>query len=435
MAVFFLLTDAIRATNSLGSITPQGSTSADRQTYMNTVNAAGGVDAWALPNSSRDAYYLARSPILAKHFKVKYVTDSNPAPAGAKTWGWPLRPSPYFTPFTVYLDESVTSDATLNIYKAENDATPFVSLKASHIKGVADFDVSTIAQTLLSDKLSDMSNYESIDEPALSGTMFLVASDNTNGWQIQFVNGIDDEWRDNSGREFVSGELILLSQNHDFVVWNKGDSNTWYERYPEVSIYNPNYEDESIGSAGQGMSITIPAFTVKRIKVRTQVFVDILTDYFDDITFTFRIVNLYKCAPFMVRWINTNGGVDTYVFTRHQSIEHDIKTTQRYTLRPDVGVYLNSARAYDVTALRDILCGKDMISDGEYKLLLELAKSQHIDCYDDEKAGTYGSSWPYTVVYPIWIPATVKEFKGKQNTESETQSYEIRLRLPDIKVF
>ena len=95
--------------------------------------------------------------------------------------GWPLSPSPYFTPFTVYLDESVTSDATLNIYRAGNDATPFVSLKASHIKGVADFDVSTIAQTLLSDKLSDMSNYENVVESALSGTMFLVASDDTNG--------------------------------------------------------------------------------------------------------------------------------------------------------------------------------------------------------------------------------------------------------------
>lgn len=435
MAVYFLLTDAIYATQMLGDLTPQGDTSDAQQTYMDGVNAAGGVDAWALPNYSHDAYYLARSPILAKHFKVKYVTDSNPLPTGAMSWSWPLSPSPHFTPFQVYLDKSVMSDGILNIYKAENDATPFVSLKASHIKGVADFDVSTIAQTLLSGKLSDMSNYENIVEPALSGTMFLVASDDTNGWQIQFVNGINDEWRDNSGRTFRNGELILLSQNRNFVKWTNGDSNTWYERYPEVSIYNPNYEDSVIGSVAQGMSITIPAFSVMRIKVHTQVFFDILADLFDDIEFTFRTVNLYKCAPFMVRWINTNGGVDTYVFTRHQSIEHDIKTTQRYTLMSDVGVYLNSARAYDVTALRDVVCGTDMIDKQEYQLLIELAKSQHIDTYDDEKAGTYGSFFPYTVVYPIWIPTTVKEFKGKQNTESKTQSYEIRLQLPDIKVF
>lgn len=435
MAVYFLLTDAIYATRMLGDLTPQGDTSDAQQTYMDGVNADGGVDAWALPNYSHDAYYLARSPILAKHFKVKYVTDNNPLPTGAMSWSWPLSPSPHFTPFQVYLDDSVTGEAALKIYKSVLDATPYVTLKANHLKGIADFDVSTIAQSLLSDKLSDMNNVTSIDEPALSGTLYLDSSDSENGYQIQFINGINDEWRDNSGRTFRNGELILLSKNRNFIKWTNGDSNTWYERYPEVSIYNPNHGSETLGSIAQGMTIEIPAYTIKRIKVYTQTFFDILVDYFDDYTFTFRSVNLYKCAPFMVRWINTAGGVDTYVFTRHQSIEHDIKTAQRYTLRPDVGVYLNSARAYDVTALRDVVCGTDMIDKQEYQLLIELAKSQHIDTYDDEKAGTYGSIWPYTVVYPIWIPTTVKEFKGKRNTESETQSYEIRLQLPDIKVF
>ena len=433
MAVYFLLTDDICATNDLGSITPQGSTSSEQQTYMDAINSDGGIEAWALPDNAHEAYYLARSPILAKHFIIKYVTNNNPLPTGAKSWSWPLRPSPHFTSFQVYLDDSTIGNATLDIYKTTTDTAPFASLKASHYKGIAEYDVSSIAQMLLSDKLTEMNDSEAVAEPALSGTMYLVDNDASDGWQIQFINGIDDEWRDNSGRTFTSGALILLSQNTNFIKWTNGDNNTWIERYPEVSIFNPN--DEEATFSGTGFAISIPAFTIVRIKISSQTKCTALQSLFTNRTFTFRTVNLYKCAPFMVRWINTEGGVDTYVFTRHQSMEYDIKTAQRYTLRPDVGIYINSARAYEVTALRDVVCGVDLIDKKEYQLLVELAKSQHIDTYDEEKAGTYGSFWPFTIVYPIWIPTTVKEFKGVRNTESETQSYEIRLQLPDIKVF
>lgn len=428
MAVKFLLTDKIESTTDLGSITPTGSTDAERQTYMDGVNGNGGIDAWALPNSASDAYYLSRSPILVKHFKVKYVTDNNPAPSGAQVFDWPLRPNPHFTSFSVYIVASGTDSVELPIYK-NSGGSVWMKLKADAYNGIADFDVSSIAQSLLSDSLTDLSNLSYSAEPALCGSFFVAFND----YEVLFISGVAEDWQDNSGQEVEYGRLYLLSDNRDLVKWSKGGV-SWQESYPEVSVFNPHSTNETLGSVSQGASITLPARSITRLKVSNQTWINILNNEFGG-GFTLTECDMSEKAPFMVRWINSHGGVDTYVFTRRQVLEQNIKTNGLRPLKAELGVFINSTRAYDITATRDIVCGVDNITNAVYTLLTSLAKSIHIDYFNDERAGTYGDSWPYHVVYPIWVAVTVKEFKGKRNNGTKTQNYEITLQLPDIKTF
>lgn len=429
MAVLFLLTDRIERTANLRSLTPQGATSEERQAYMDGVNAAGGVEAWALPNGAQTAYYLSRSPILVKHFYVKYVTNNNPRPAGAQAWSWPPAPNPHMTSFSVYMVEEGTDAVTLPIYKNNGDTTPWLSLTADAYNGVADFDVSIVAQSLLSDNLVNMEEDTYATEPALCSSMFVAQND----YEVLFINGVEDEWTDNSGIEITPDQLYVLSDARDLVKWSRG-ANDWNEAHPEVSIFNPNNEDLSLGSAAQGASIPIPARSITRLKVNDQLWVNILNEDLDE-NFTLRLCDATGRAPFMVRWINAHGGVDTYVFMNNQFFEQDIKTNGARLLPVATGTYLNAKRAYDISAQRSVVCGADNVSNKVYALLETLAKSIHIDYYYDEKAGTYGQSWPYRIVYPSWVPVVVKEYKGRANSGRPIQNFEITLQLPDIKTF
>ena len=212
----------------------------------------------------------------------------------------------------------------------------------------------------------------------------------------------------------VSGAPVLLSKTHDFIKWSQNGGSYWDEGLPEITVLNTSDETYTIGSA------ELPPYSVSRIRFSTQAGLNALTSYFTG-KFTLTTRSLDGCSPFMVHWLNNDGGVDMYVFKRHQEYQLNTKTNASRMLLPDnIGYRVGSRRAYDIKAERFVLCGENLVSNEHYDLLEGLAASSLIDYYYERGNDT-----------PKWIAALVSDFKGKRNSETSTQDYEITLQLPD----
>lgn len=123
--------------------------------------------------------------------------------------------------------------------------------------------------------------------------------------------------------------------------------------------------------------------------------------------------------PFYVRWINMQGGVDYYMFSRRQDFEQSVKQVSTYELVvDDISSARTNSRPYALTAENRVTVGADSIPAADYAVLRMLPFSPSIEWYNE----TLGK----------WIALTPAKFTGKLRTKDATHSLEVQFDLPRL---
>lgn len=121
--------------------------------------------------------------------------------------------------------------------------------------------------------------------------------------------------------------------------------------------------------------------------------------------------------PFYVRWINMQGGVDYWMFSRRQEFEESVKQVSSYEVVVDSVARTNS-RAYSVTTENRVTVGADDIPPEDYNVLKRLPFSPSIEWYNESLAK--------------WIALSPAKFTGKMRTRDKRHSIEATFDLPRL---
>lgn len=124
-------------------------------------------------------------------------------------------------------------------------------------------------------------------------------------------------------------------------------------------------------------------------------------------------------APFYVRWINTLGGVDYWMFSKSQEYAPQVSSSALYEqYNADPAAARTNRRAYALTTKNNITVGANGVPASAWEALQWLPFSPLIERYN-EKLGK-------------WIGLTVAKYEGAVMTEHSTHDIEITFDLPAI---
>lgn len=125
-------------------------------------------------------------------------------------------------------------------------------------------------------------------------------------------------------------------------------------------------------------------------------------------------------APFYVRWINTSGGWDSWMFERREENEdvEDVSNIQLYIADPT-----DTQQTVSLNAARTVTVGEGLLSKEDYRTLAALPRSPRIQWYNEELqawqtiviAEAFSSSWNSrngfgNVEFTFALPRTLTQF-------------------------
>lgn len=381
---------------------------------MNTINAAGGVKCWWLPEFDQKYAYKAGCAVIARSVCVRYaVGDYSDIPAGAQVTGVEVDGVEY----EAYTDINASGSVELNLYNNYQDSTPLIKLVADELRGVAEFNISTAALGLMAQEPQNAFQHASdlaIDETYLYTRFFLGRFSNISSNRYVFYRATAEF--NGSNKLDTHGDCVLLSTTGDIVTTSSGGNNY-------VTIITPNINSWSAQITLQRTTRTITNGKVYQLYIGNADDAAAVNSLIASIYFEQRVSYTYKsqCNDIPVRWFNVFGGVDSYLFPFRQILKLAAKTTKtaQHTHRNGEPLIVPELVPYELDHSRLLDLGVDNASAALIELLKTLPYSQYIQY----KAGFDNSSWRR---------CSVEKFDLKQETDAAALNYEIELRIPDL---
>lgn len=386
---------------------------------MTAINEAGGVKCWIMPevhpSSSEWCIYRADMPITCKSVAVMFAYGAyEDIPEGAETAEIEVGNEEY----TIYTNTIGTGEVMLGIYNGYQDSTPLLQFKANEYKGVAEFDLSAFAQARFE---TDMQNtYGSqleIDEPYLYAKFYVGKYSNQTAERYIFVRGVTEGMNKSDLYLDIHG-ISLLSEG---TITKTADG------------YGNKYVSILIPDVPASYSVVLHNTTRTLYSGRVyNLMIDSATDaanvnalletLFWNKTVKYNVVP--KCNNLIVRWINADGGLDSYAFPYKQEEQRQVKTSQIASQIHREGVRLNRAELhpYGIDQTHLVRCGVENLTDAEYTFLLDLVYSPYIEI-EFRPLHTYET---------IWERVVVNKFDVTQHTDTPTKHFEIEFALPDL---
>lgn len=90
------------------------------------------------------------------------------------------------------------------------------------------------------------------------------------------------------------------------------------------------------------------------------------------------------CNPFYIRWINQNGGWDTYMFEQHKKYTQEVDRGDQYVLANSRDPYASQTRGELAPEFKNIVqAGADQLDENDFNLLKGIALSPLVQRYND----------------------------------------------------
>lgn len=300
--------------------------------------------------------------------------------------------------------------ATLTLYKS--DGSIGATLSAESHNGEIEFDVSPAVQTWFN---ADLANMDAIIVP--DGRLF-----------VQYVvNGLGGaDW----SQQFVAINAVAQVGESSNLTPYAGSVLT---RFSHLSLFD-GYELDFSLLSGDSIALDVgntTPNTVSRIKVNGTMLqllandnTPILTDEGLPIYVLpqFSIPVHSRCLPsrpFYVRWVNSLGGVDYYMFGRRQEFSATVKgvsLAERYT--PNTLTAKSNVYGYGMTTTNEVTVGAQGVPHNEYTALRAMPFSPSIEWYNEEQGK--------------WLYVTIAKYDGAFDSAGNTHDFEVTFSLPAI---
>jgi hypothetical protein len=383
-------------------------------TAMNTINAAGGVKCWWLPEYDQRYAYKAGCAVIARSVCVRYaVGDYSDIPAGAQTTGVEVGGEEYIC----YTDTEASGSVELGLFNGYQDSTPKIKLIADEFKGVAEFNISVAALGLMDSEPQEAflkTNDVAIDEKYLYTKFFLGKFSNMVANQYMFYRATAEFG--GSNKLDTHADRVLLSNRGKIEVTSLGANNY-------VTILVPNVSGWSYTITLQRTQRTLTNGKVYQLFVGSADDAAAVNTLISSIYFEQSVSYTYKneCNDVPVRWFNTEGGLNCYLFPYRQILKIATKTTKtaQHTHRNGEPLIVPELVPYELEHSRLLDLGEDNVSVSLAEFLKTLAYSQYIQ-------------YKFDYHNTDWRRCSVEKFDLKQETDKAALNYEIELRIPDL---
>jgi len=389
-------------------------------TQMTAINEAGGVKCWIMPevhpSSSEWRIYRADMPITCKSLAVYFaIGEWADIPAGADTAIIEVNETDY----TIYTHTEATGEVSLAIYNNYQDNTPLLQFKANEYKGVAEFEVSAFAQARFEVDMQNTYGSElAIDEPYLYACFYLGRFSNHSAERYMFIRGVSEGMGEEDKYIAVRGPYLL-----------SGGKTT-----KTTDGYGNKYVSVLIPDVGGGGAYEVILHNSIRTLYPNKVY-SLMIDSQADANSVNAILNslwtkqveynvVPKCNNLIVRWINSNGGLDSYAFPYRQEEQRQVKTSQIALQIHREGKRLNrpELHPYGVDQTHLVRCGVDNITKNELEFLIDLVLSPYIEI---EFVPLHG-------YFHVWERVVVNKYDVTQDTSAHLKHFDIEFALPDL---
>lgn len=274
-----------------------------------------------------------------------------------------------------YRDADNVNTVSLEVAVAGFDAVPLV---ADTYKGVADIDVGAVVRTTFGDTLVNIPADGIASGEGALGKAYTVNADNAQFSGFMGINAVA-QIGESADMTAVTTPLTLMGKLYKY----------------------PNYElSTSVISGSEVLRLGIGnngvAQTGQSVEVRC-----------------------VPPAPFYVRWVNTLGGVDYWMFAKSQQFAPSVGGTtlaERYVADPATAT--SNRQPYAITTTNAVTVGAEGIPTEAWEALRRLPFSPLIEWWN-EKTGK-------------WVRVTVAKYDGKYLTDHTTHSLEVEFNLPAI---
>lgn len=396
-----------------GLLVDEGATAADVANYMAAHNAANDIKAWQIPDDFK--VYKAHNAIIFRSYAIKFAVGGVVPPAGAPTAIFEYLGGDEYT----YFIDTETNGGEVELTLTDRNDNEIATLKAYEYEGTADFNVSAIVCTLFA---ADMSNeyyahYAPIVRELYLGEVFKVVEDffgeNEDSPVYMIVNGVGQEQGDQVVKMHLYDEPALLSTGEVLYIGGSDYKSSQY-----VSILVP-YHGSDVTISGIG---TLEHGYVYNVSVESEANASAINAVLPITQKNVKYVTLSACNDILVRWVNSNGGIDAMDFPHNQIKGASVKTNQYRTSQYRRGAMLTipEVAPFDITSQRVLTLGKQM-TEQEAQMLQDMAISPFIEIY--KSGGPSGTKWTR-----VWV----EKFEDKRNTAIPAQESSIDLRLPSL---
>lgn len=297
--------------------------------------------------------------------------------ATTPTWRTPPSYHTAYNPaiFEAKLNDQDIETVTLKIYDAKTGAL-FQSMKAETYRGSARFDVSSVVRTAFA-RLS--SGGEPTYDRALSFSYRAEGPGSVNLGTFTAVNAVAQVGESPDLSSWLNKALTRFERLYH------------YDGY-ELTVSSLRSGAVARDSAGPG---TVSGKAVVSACTPAQ--------------------------PFYVRWINQQGGVDYWMFSRRQEFEQSVKSVSSFEeIVDDVENAATNSRAYGISAENRVTVGADNVPKADYDVLRKLPFAPTIEWYNEDLGK--------------WIALLPSKFTGKMRTSDRSHSIEIQFDLPRLNL-
>lgn len=399
----------------------EGAYSSNVTTYMAAHNTANDVKAWEIPHIRK--IYKAHNSIIFRSYAIKFAVGGVTPPAGAPSAIMDFSGDEY----TFFIDTTANGDE-VKLELADVNDNLLASLKANEYGGVTDFDVSSVVCTLFAKDMSlayygEIYGDEIIQEDYM-GAVFRVKNSffpDYNGPYrdkefYQIVNGIGQEQGDELIAQNASSDNVLLSSGKVFEVGTDIGKGNFF-----VSVLIPYWGNNTT----YGNS-TLYKGHVYNLGVTTPTGAAYVNAILPNGQKNVQYVELPECNDVIVRWVNSKGGFDAFVFPHKQIITTNVKTnqTKKDKYRRGTLLVIPEVAPFDVTAGRVLSLGKQVTKE-ELTVLEDMAISPYIEIFRKKIDLSEGGG-------SRWLRVSIEKYDIKESTDTATLDFSVDLRLPDL---
>jgi len=399
----------------------EGAYSSNVQTYMTAHNTANDVKAWEIPNIFY--VYKAHNSIIFRSHAIKFAVGGVTPPTGAPSAMLDFSGDEY----TFFID-TTANGGEVKLELADVNDNLLASLKANEFEGITDFDVSSVVCTLFAKDMSlayygEVYGGEAIQEDYM-GAVFRVKNSffpDYNGQYrqkefYQIVNGIGQEQGDELIEQNAYSDNALLSSGKAFEVGEDTGKGNFF-----VSVLIPYWGNNTTYG-----NITLYKGHVYNLGIATANAATAANAILPNGQKNVQYIELPECNDVIVRWVNSRGGFDAFVFPHKQIIATNVKTnqTKKDKYRRGTLLVIPEVAPFDVTAGRVISLGKQVIKE-ELAVLEDMAISPYIEIFRKKIDLSEGGG-------SRWLRVSVEKYDIKESTDTATLEFSIDLRLPDL---
>lgn len=363
---------------------------------MEALNAEGDVLAWAGPYVN-GSYLNAYNPARVKVYALRFWESLIP-PADRTAYVFTVNGTVYY--YVVHLESWQTVELTVK----DKDNVEVVTLEADMMKGEAVLDVAPVAVCMLEDAGSVFDGQPwtvTREAPCLLQKMQIAAG---TGIVYYFMRGVSQIGR---YHPTTLAGLMPYLLNRSQRVWLDGVA----EAVPQVVL---------VGSAQKvvvldGVSVTLYPNTAYVVPMTPENVAALNAELPAGRQLT-AVISYVDCQAVAVRWLNSIGGIETFVFAgvQYETRQHSQQAVRRYARSGDD---YGQMAIYGVKGSGGVRVGIDNCPAEQYKYLRGITLSPDVAVYDRE-AG-------------CWIQVYVKDWKGERRTDSAATDLEIELTFPD----